>query len=84
MRKKARQEAAQRREEYIQRFVEYFVETIFYETLRGDVAALRGRQLNLLKNTYETLYRAAAAHDRRQTETPEDLEESTDNETAEA
>jgi CRISPR-associated protein Csc3 len=78
------QEAAQRREEYMRRFVEYFVGTIFYDALRGDVAALRGRQLNLLKNTYETLYRAAAAHDRRQEQSPEDAEERADNETAQA
>jgi CRISPR-associated protein Csc3 len=77
------QEAAQRREEYMQRFVKYFVGTIFYDALRGDAAALRGRQLNLLKNTYETLYRAAAAHDRRQEQSPEDAEALADNETAE-
>jgi CRISPR-associated protein Csc3 len=77
------QEAAQRREEYMRRFVEYFVGTIFYDALRGDVAALRGRQLNLLKNTYETLYRAAAARDRRQEQSPEDEEDLADNETAE-
>jgi CRISPR-associated protein Csc3 len=68
------QEAAQRRDEYMRRFVEYFVGTIFYETLRGDVAALRGRQLNLLKNTYETLYRDAVAQDRKQGEDAEDPE----------
>ena len=78
------QEAAKRREEYMRRFVEYFVQTIFYETLRGDVAALRGRQLNLLKNTYETLYRDTAARDRRQEEALEDSEELSDQETAEA
>jgi CRISPR type I-D-associated protein Csc3/Cas10d len=72
------QEAAQRREEYIRRFVEYLVGTVFYDALRGDMAALRGRQLNLLKNTYETLYRVAAAQDRQKGEPIENLEESVD------
>jgi CRISPR-associated protein Csc3 len=78
------QEAAQRREEYMRQFVEYFVGTIFHDALRGDAAALRGRQLNLLKNTYETLYRVAAAHDRRQEQSSEDAEEDADNEATEA
>lgn len=77
------QDAAQRREEAMQRFVAYFVETIFHDTLRGDIAALRGRQLNLLKNTYETLYRAAAVQDRRQSDLAEEPEEPTDNDTVE-
>jgi len=66
-------EAAQRREEYMRRFAEYFVGTIFYDTMRGDVAALRGRQLNLLRNAYETIYRDASAHDR---ETAVEVDES--------
>lgn len=78
------QAAAQRREEAMQRFVAYFVETIFYDTLRGDVAALRGRQLNLLKNTYETLYRAAATQDRTQSDTTQESEEPTESDTVEA
>jgi CRISPR-associated protein Csc3 len=78
------QEAAQRREASMQRFVEYFVCTIFYDALRGDAAALRGRQLNLLKNTYETLYRDAAAQDYKRADIAEDAEESAANETAEA
>jgi hypothetical protein len=68
----------------MRRFVEYFVGTIFYETLRGDVASLRGRQLNLLKNTYETLYRDAAAQDRRQEDSADDTEVPADTETVEA
>jgi len=43
-----------------------FVGTIFYDTLRGDVAALQGRQLNLLKSTCEVLYLDAEARDRAQ------------------
>lgn len=51
------------REEAMQRFAEYFAGTIFYDTFRGDVAALRGKQLNLLKNACEVLYRDASARD---------------------
>jgi CRISPR-associated protein Csc3 len=58
------QEAEQRREAYRQRFADYFVGRVFYEALRGDVAALRGKQLNLLKNAYEVCYLDAARRDR--------------------
>jgi CRISPR-associated protein Csc3 len=51
------------REEAMSQFATFFVNTIFYETLRGDVAALRGRQLNLLKSACEVLYRDATARD---------------------
>jgi CRISPR-associated protein Csc3 len=55
---------AESREEAMRRFAEYFVGTIFYETFRQDVAALRGRQLNLLRSACEVLYQDAAARDR--------------------
>ncbi len=51
------------REAATRSFAEYFVGTIFYDTLRGNVAALRGRQLNLLRSACEVLYRDAAARD---------------------
>jgi CRISPR-associated protein Csc3 len=41
----------------IREFAGYFVNTIFFDALRGDVSALRGKQLNLLKNACEALYR---------------------------
>jgi CRISPR-associated protein Csc3 len=41
----------------IQQFAAYFVNDLFYGALRGDVSALRGRQLNLLKNACEVIYR---------------------------
>jgi CRISPR-associated protein Csc3 len=44
-------------EEAIQEFASYFVNDLFYSALRGDVSALRGRQLNLLKNACEVIYR---------------------------
>ena len=43
--------------EAIREFASYFVNTIFFDTLRGDISALRGKQLNLLKNACEVLYR---------------------------
>jgi CRISPR-associated protein Csc3 len=59
-------EAARRREEALRKFAEYFVGTIFFDTFGGNVAALRGKQLNLVKNTYEVLYRDAAARERQE------------------
>jgi CRISPR-associated protein Csc3 len=56
------------REGAMRNFAEYFVGTIFFDTFHGDVAALRGRQLNLLKNACEVLYRDASARDRRERE----------------
>ena len=60
------------REEAMQQFATYVVHTLFYDTLRGDVAALRGRQLNLLKNACEVLYRDATARDRQERQALED------------
>jgi CRISPR-associated protein Csc3 len=54
------------REEAIKEFATHFVGTIFHDTFRGDVAALRGRQLNLLKNACEVLYRDVAARERQE------------------
>lgn len=59
------------REEAMQQFAAYFVDTIFYDTFRGDAAALRGRQLNLLKNACEVLYRDASAKDRQEQQVAE-------------
>lgn len=49
------------REAAITEFARYFVTEIFFNTFRGDLAALRGKQLNLLKNACEVLYRTAEA-----------------------
>jgi CRISPR-associated protein Csc3 len=45
----------------IAEFARYFVEEVFFGAFRGDLAALRGKQLNLLKNACEVLYRTAEA-----------------------
>ena len=41
----------------IRAFAEYFVGDIYFDTLNGDASALRGKQLNLLKNACEVIYR---------------------------
>lgn len=43
----------------VKAFAHYFVHDLFVAALKGDVAALRGRQLNLLKNACEVLYNEA-------------------------
>ena len=49
-------------------FVEYFVNEVFRKALRGDKSALRGRQLNLLKNACEVIYLDEAAKDKAERE----------------
>ncbi len=51
------QEAAMRE------FAAYFVNAVFYTAFRGDRSALRGKQLNLIKNACEAIYRDEAARD---------------------
>lgn len=46
----------QSRAEAIRVFSEYFVNEVFIGALGGDQSALRGRQLNLLKNACEAVY----------------------------
>lgn len=45
------------REAAMRDFAAYFVGDIYYDALNGDASALRGRQLNLLKNACEVIYR---------------------------
>ncbi len=63
---------AESREEAMRRFAEYFVGTIFYETFHQDVAALRGRQLNILRSACEVVYQDAAARDRQERQVMEE------------
>ncbi|MCB9148506.1 MAG: type I-D CRISPR-associated protein Cas10d/Csc3 [Caldilineaceae bacterium] len=49
------------RADAMQRFAEYFVGTLYFDLFRGDVSALRGKQLNLLKNACEVVYRGLDA-----------------------
>ncbi|HOU13206.1 MAG TPA: type I-D CRISPR-associated protein Cas10d/Csc3 [Anaerolineae bacterium] len=63
----------------IQMFATYFVERVFLEAFRGDRSALRGKQLNLLKNACEVIYLDEAARDRAEREL---VEESDSNDAA--
>lgn len=45
----------------IAEFARYFVDDLYYGAFRGDKASLRGKQLNLIKNACEVLYRTADA-----------------------
>lgn len=53
--------AMQRRSKAMKAFAGYFVTDIYFDALGGDTAALRGKQLNLLKNTCEVIYLDAEA-----------------------
>ncbi|MBV7337666.1 type I-D CRISPR-associated protein Cas10d/Csc3 [Chloroflexi bacterium TSY] len=58
-------------------FAEYFVVTLYYDLFRGDVSALRGKQLNLLKNACEVVYRELDADywaERKQNDEAEEAE----------
>ena len=51
---------------------------LFYGALRGDVSALRGRQINLLKNACEVIYRDMNAQywaERQEAESDDDSDE---------
>lgn len=53
-------------------FARYFVQEIFFGIFRGDKSALRGKQLNLLKNACEVIYLDEAAKDRAEREAVEE------------
>jgi CRISPR-associated protein Csc3 len=55
--------SAVQREAAMREFSTYFVTTIFQATFGGDVAALRGKQLNLLKSACEILYKHEQAQE---------------------
>ncbi|MBI1800747.1 MAG: type I-D CRISPR-associated protein Cas10d/Csc3, partial [Chloroflexi bacterium] len=48
----------------VRQFTRYFLNDVFYSALRGDTAALRGKQLNLLKNACEAIYLNLDAEER--------------------
>lgn len=56
------------REAAMQAFSEYFAGEIYWDALNHDPAALRGKQLNLLKSACELVYRVADNEERRQRE----------------
>lgn len=55
----------------MRQFVDRFVNNIFFGIFRGDKSALRGKQLNLLKNTCEVIYLDEAAKDKAERESVE-------------
>lgn len=57
---------AEEREAAIHAFAGYFVGDIYFDALNGDASALRGKQLNLLKNACEVIYRDEEARYRRE------------------
>ncbi|GAB4459580.1 MAG: hypothetical protein Kow0070_14720 [Anaerolineales bacterium] len=65
-------------QEAMRQFARFFVQEIFFGVFRGDKSALRGKQLNLLKNACEVIYLDEAAKDRAEREVVE-----TDNSTVE-
>jgi len=54
------------RETAMAAFADYFAGVIFWEILAHDVAALRGKQLNLLKSACELVYRTEESKEYRQ------------------
>lgn len=54
-------DAMNRRFAAMKAFANYFVGVIYFDVLGADMAALRGKQLNLLKNTCEIIYLDAEA-----------------------
>jgi CRISPR-associated protein Csc3 len=53
--------AANEQEQRIRAFAKYFVDDVFHGACNGDRARLRGRQLNLLMNACEIVYRVRDA-----------------------
>ncbi|MBI5648970.1 MAG: type I-D CRISPR-associated protein Cas10d/Csc3 [Chloroflexi bacterium] len=56
--------ARESRAEAVQQFARYFLEQVYFGALKGDTAALRGKQLNLLKNACESIYLTLDAEER--------------------
>jgi len=63
-------------QEAMREFTRYFVHEIFFGVFRGDKSALRGKQLNLLKNACEVIYLDLAAKDKAEREAVEQAENS--------
>lgn len=55
-------------QEAMRKFSSYLVNEVFFNIFRGDKSALRGKQLNLLKNACEVIYLDEAAKDRAERE----------------
>jgi CRISPR-associated protein Csc3 len=76
--------SAQEREQAMRTFCEKFVKDVFIGAFNRDVAALRGKQLNLLRSAVEVLYRNAQQEEWAAQGRPADDESDADSETAES
>ncbi|WP_445248421.1 type I-D CRISPR-associated protein Cas10d/Csc3 [Microcoleus sp. OTE_8_concoct_300] len=67
--------------EAVLEFARYFVEEVFEKSFAGDRARLAGRQINLIRDTCEFLYRLENDKDNRDRDdkSPDDLQEEADN-----
>ena len=63
------------REEAMRKFADYLVNEIYFNALKGDPSALRGKQLNLLSSACEAIYQAESAKDWAEREEVETVEE---------
>ena len=63
---------AESREQAMRTFADTFVRQVFQDALRGDKSALRGKQLNLLKNACEVIYHEMEAQERSASESETD------------
>lgn len=76
--------SSQDREAAMQDFAEYFVRYVFLDVFRGDRAALRGKQLNLIKSACEVVYRDLQTQEKaargKDSNAPEDEESGEDSE----
>jgi CRISPR-associated protein Csc3 len=59
------------RREAMRRFADYLVNTVYFETLKGDPSALRGKQFNLLSSACEAVYRYESAREWIEQDEPE-------------
>lgn len=70
---------AEERRQAMRDFCVYFVNEIFLGAFNGDVAALRGKQLNLLKSACEVIYRDAQLQEWAEREPdPDEIEDPND------
>lgn len=54
------------RNEAMEKFATYLVDTIYYGAFRGDKSALRGKQLNMLSSACESIYRVMQAEEKKE------------------
>ncbi|NJM08203.1 hypothetical protein HC891_21510 [Candidatus Gracilibacteria bacterium] len=73
--------AFETRQASLESFSRYIVEQIYRQTFGGNRAALAGKQLNLLKNACEAIYRAEQRREWRERESRVDQSQNADTNT---